>query len=133
MVIITLFFHQSYCFMSKVEKFEDLKVWQDGINLSIHVYQALDACRDFSLKDQMCRAAVSVPSNIAEGFERHSNKEFIRFLRIAKGSSGELRTQIYIAVGTGLMAEEEGTELVSKSRLLSAMIQNLIKTRETNF
>ncbi|SDF02576.1 four helix bundle protein [Dyadobacter soli] len=119
--------------MSKVEKFEDLKVWQDGIDLSIHVYQSLGTCRDFSLKDQMCRAAVSVPSNIAEGFERHSNKEFIRFLRIAKGSSGELRTQIYIAKGTGLITEEKGTELINKSRHLSAMIQNLIKTRETNF
>lgn len=119
--------------MSKVEKFEDLKIWQDGIDLSIHVYQTLGTCRDFSLKDQMCRAAVSVPSNIAEGFERHSNKEFIRFLRIAKGSSGELRTQIYIAMGTGLVTAEKGTELISKSRHLSAMIQNLIKTRETNF
>lgn len=119
--------------MSKVEKFEDLKIWRDGIDLSIHVYRTLGPCRDFSLKDQMCRAAVSVPSNIAEGFERHSNKEFIRFLRIAKGSSGELRTQIYIAMGTGMITEEKGTELISKSRLLSAMIQNLIKTRETNF
>nr|WP_295934230.1 four helix bundle protein [uncultured Dyadobacter sp.] len=119
--------------MSKVEKFEDLKVWQDGIALSIHVYQTLETCRDFSLKDQMCRAAVSVPSNIAEGFERHSNKEFIRFLRIAKGSSGELRTQIYIALGTNLISQEIGTELISKSRLVSAMIQNLIKTRETKF
>ena len=85
--------------MSKVEKFEDLKVWQEGISLSIHVYQTFIKCRDFSLKDQLCRASVSVPSNIAEGFERHSNKDFIRFLRIAKGSSGELRTQIHIAVG----------------------------------
>lgn len=61
------------------------------------------------------------------------NKEFIRFLRIAKGSSGELRTQTYIAMGTGLITAEKGTKLISKSRHLSAMIQNLIKTRETNF
>jgi four helix bundle protein len=89
--------------MSKIEKFEDLKVWQDGLSLSIQIYAMLVNCRDFSLKDQMCRASVSIPSNIAEGFERHSNKEFIRYLRIAKGSSGELRTQIYIALGTGLI------------------------------
>ncbi|MCF0073366.1 four helix bundle protein [Dyadobacter sp. CY261] len=110
-----------------------MKVWQDGINLSIHIYQTLDMCRDFSIKDQMCRAAVSVPSNMAEGFEHHSNKEFIRFLRIAKQASGELRNQIYIAIGTGLVSQEKGTELISKTRHLSAMIQNLIKIRETNF
>ncbi|CAG5069675.1 hypothetical protein DYBT9623_02411 [Dyadobacter sp. CECT 9623] len=119
--------------MSKIEKFEDLKIWQDGINLSIHIYQILATCRDFSLKDQMCRAAVSIPSNVAEGFERHSNKEFIRYLRIAKGSSGELRTQIEIAIGIGLVKKETGEDLISKTRYLSAMLQNLIKIRETNF
>ncbi|MCE6992676.1 four helix bundle protein [Dyadobacter sp. CY323] len=119
--------------MSKVEKFEDLKVWQDGLSLSILVYEMLHDCKDFGLRDQMCRASVSVPSNIAEGFERHSNKEFIRFLRIAKGSSGELRTQIFIAIGIGLITSEKGNDLISKSQILSAMIQNLIKTRESNF
>jgi len=119
--------------MSKVEKFEDLKVWQDGLSLSIYVYETLAGCRDFGLKDQMCRAPVSVPSNIAEGCERHSNKDFIRFLRIAKGSSGELRTQIYIAIGIGLISSEKGNDLISKSRFISAMLQNLIKTRESKF
>ena len=120
-------------YMSKVEKFEDLKVWQDGLSLSIFVYQTLAGCRDHGLRDQMCRASVSVPSNIAEGFERHSNKDFIRFLRIAKGSSGELRTQIYIAIGIGLISSEIGNEIISKSRFISAMLQNLIKTRESKF
>ena len=119
--------------MSKVEKFEDLKVWQDGLSLSIYIYETLAGYRVFGLKDQMCRASVSVPSNIAEGFERHSNKDFIRFLRIAKGSSGELRTQIYIAIGIGLISSEKGNDLISKSRFISAMLQNLIKTRESKF
>ncbi|WP_439555028.1 four helix bundle protein [Dyadobacter sp.] len=119
--------------MSKVEKFEDLKVWQSGLSLSILVYQTLADCRDYALKDQMCRSAVSIASNIAEGFERHSNKEFIRFLRIAKGSSGELRTQIYIAAGINMITEEKGTELINKTQIISAMLQNLIKTRESNF
>ncbi|CAG5003543.1 hypothetical protein DYBT9275_03175 [Dyadobacter sp. CECT 9275] len=119
--------------MSKVERFEDLKVWQKGLSLAIDTYKILADCRDFALKDQMCRASVSVPSNIAEGFERHSNKDFIRFLRIAKGSSAELRTQIHIAIGIKLIDDEQGKELITNSRIISAMLQNLIKTRETKF
>ncbi len=82
--------------MSKIEKFEDLIVWQNAVNLSTRIYSTLKNCKDFSLRDQICRASVSVPSNIAEGFERQYNKEFIQFLYIAKGSAGEIRTQILI-------------------------------------
>ena len=77
----------------------------------------------------MQRCAVSVPSNIAEGFERYSNKEFIRFLRIAKGSAGELRTQLHIAVGIGVTDKILGEELLGKTRLISSMIHNSIKVR----
>lgn len=119
--------------MSKVERFEDLRVWQEGLSLATLVYKTFADCRDYSLKDQMCRASVSVPSNIAEGFERHSNKDFIRFLRIAKGSSAELRTQVYIALEIGLVTSEKATNLISISQHISAMLQNLIKTRETKF
>ena len=65
---------------AKVEKFEDLEVWQNAIALSIDVYRKFQSCKDYSLKDQICRACVSIPSNIAEGFERQYNKEFIQFL-----------------------------------------------------
>lgn len=64
---------------AKIEKFEDLEVWQNAIALSVNVYDKLKDCRDYSFKDQICRASVSVPSNIAEGFERQSNKEYIHF------------------------------------------------------
>ena len=131
--IFPFFSTNHHLFMSKVEKFEDLKVWQEALSLAIQVYKTFADCRDYSLKDQMCRASVSVSSNIAEGFERHSNKDFIRFLRIAKGSSAELRTQVYIALGIGLIDNEKGSELISNSRMISAMLQNLIKTRETKF
>lgn len=119
--------------MSKVEKFEDLKVWQQGLSLATLVYTTFADCRDYGLKDQMCRASVSVPSNIAEGFDRHSNRDFIRFLRIAKGSCAELRTQFYIALGIGLINDETANNLISVSQQISAMLQNLIKTRETKF
>lgn len=115
--------------MAKVEKFEDLLVWQKGLAQAIDLYKLLADCKDYGLRDQMQRSSVSVPSNIAEGFERHTNKEFIRFLRIAKGSNGELRTQIHLAIGVGILASETGNDMLAKSRIISSMLQNLVKTR----
>ncbi|RCR71403.1 four helix bundle protein [Larkinella punicea] len=119
--------------MSKIEKFEDLIVWREGLDLAISLYKELIDCQDYSLKDQMRRAAVSISSNIAEGFERHSNKEFIRYLRIAKGSTGELRTQIHLSIAIGVITNPVGEQLLGKTRLISAMLQNLIKTRLEKF
>ncbi|MBO0930826.1 four helix bundle protein [Fibrella aquatilis] len=119
--------------MAKVDKFEDLLVWQKGLSQAIDLYKLMATCTDYSLRDQMRRSAVSVPSNVAEGFERHTNKEFIRYLRIAKGSNGELRTQIHIAVGVGILDIVVGEDPLSKSRIISSMLQNLIKTREEKF
>lgn len=71
-------------------RFEDLDVWKNAMRMATDIYEAFDTSRDFGLRDQICRAAVSVPSNIAEGFERGSDKEFIRFLRFSLGSNAEL-------------------------------------------
>ena len=71
--------------------FEELEVWQRSCALAVRLYDVLDKCRDYSLKDQMTRAAVSIASNIAEGAERGSAADFIRFLHFAKGSAAELR------------------------------------------
>jgi len=119
--------------MAQVEQFEDLLVWREGLQMAINIYKSLADCKDYGLRDQMRRSSVSVPSDIAEGFERNSNKEFIRFLRISKGSSGELRTQIYLAIGVGVLDEETGNKLLEKSRHISKMLQNLIKTRLEKF
>lgn len=119
--------------MSKITSFEDLSVYQNGLSLAIELYKTLANCKEFSLKDQICRSAVSIPSNIAEGFEREYNQEFIRFLRISKGSSGELRTQIYIAEGIGLINPETAKDLISKCKHISSMLRNLIKTRQEKF
>ncbi|GAB6282455.1 MAG: hypothetical protein STSR0008_12010 [Ignavibacterium sp.] len=70
-----------------MDRFEDLIVWQKSFNLSIEIYRLFKDSLDFGFKDQICRTSLSIPSNIAEGFERESNKEFISFLQIAKGSS----------------------------------------------
>ena len=111
----------------KIEKFEDLKIRQDGIEIVVKVYSELRDCKDYGLRDQMQRSAVSIPSNIAEGFDRKSNKEFIRFLRIAKASCAELRTQLIIAKRISLFNSET---LIEDSRKLSAMIQKMISYRE---
>lgn len=73
--------------MKRIEKFEDLEVWQNGIELSILVYDKLRECRDYAFRDQICRATVSISSNIAEGFERQSNKEYIDFFIYCEGIS----------------------------------------------
>ena len=117
----------------KIEKFEDLNVWKEAMNLSVNVYKVLNNCKDFGLRDQMQRSAVSIPSNISEGFERDSNKEFIRFLFIAKASCGELRTQIYLALELQIIEKEKANELLEQSRKISAMLYKLIKTRKERF
>ena len=108
--------------------FEDLEVWKRSCRLCVRVYEVLKGCRDYGLKDQMTRAAVSIPSNISEGAERDSQAEFIRFLHISKGSAAELRTQVYIAREIGLIGAEIQKELIDELKGISAMLQGLIKS-----
>ena len=116
--------------MSEVKRFEDLDIWKESMRLSIQIYSILKDCKDFGLKDQMQRAAVSIPSNIAEGFERQTNKEFIQFLYIAKGSCAELRTQLYIASSLHYITKEVSTNLIEITSTISKMIFTLIKYRQ---
>jgi four helix bundle protein len=118
---------------TKIEKFEDLDVWQNAIELSVNIYRILKDCRDYSFKDQICRAAISVPSNIAEGFERQSNKEYIHFLYISKGSAGEVRTQLLIAFRLGFISEAEYHLQFESTRKISAQLYQLIKIRKERF
>ena len=118
---------------NKIDKFEDLEVWKESMRLAVNLYRLLKECRDFSLRDQMQRAAVSIPSNIAEGYERKSNKEFIHYLYISKGSCSELRTQLYLAIKTGIVDGNCGEECLETTRRISAMLFNLIKSRKDNF
>ena len=117
----------------KIEKFEDLKIWKEGMLLTIKLYNQLAGCKYFGLCDQIKRASVSISSNIAEGFERNTNKDFIRFLYISKSSAGELRTQLYLCRELGLIPKKECNELIEHTRKISAMIYNFIKTRYNNF
>lgn len=89
--------------MSTVEKFEDLMCWQKARELTKEIYKTFKDCRDYGFKDQICRASVSIMSNIAEGFERGTKQEFINYLYIAKGSAGEVRAQLYVALDAGYL------------------------------
>ncbi|HOV88153.1 MAG TPA: four helix bundle protein [Syntrophobacteraceae bacterium] len=108
--------------------FEDLEVWKRACRLAVKVYEVLRECRDYGLKDQMTRAAVSIASNTAEGAERDSKAEFIRFLHIAKGSAAELRTQVYIAHRIGFLESSHKEELIAELKTLSSMLHALIKS-----
>lgn len=113
--------------------FEKLEVWQDAIELAARVYELFQGCRDFSFRDQVQRAAASVSNNIAEGYERDTNTEFIRYLYIAKGSCGEVRSQAHLARRISLLTEEQSTALVEDTRRLSRRIARFIIVRRDKF
>lgn len=116
-----------------VRRFEDLEVWKESMQLAVRVYEVMESSRDFGLRDQMQRAAVSVPSNIAEGYERSSNREFVQFLNYSRGSGGELRTQIYLAGKLARIEKPVMKELLERSRKVSAMLHKYVQVRKRDF
>lgn len=115
--------------------YRNLAVWQKAKALAVSVYHVTESgslVRDFGLKDQMCRAAVSVPSNIAEGDERDTDKDSVRFMFIAKGSLAELRTQLEIARDIGKLPEADYRRLESDAAEVAKMLGGLIKSRQAH-
>ena len=106
--------------------FEDLEIWRRSRRLSVEIYKALEGCRHRAFQDQATRAALSIPSNVAEGYERNSRKEFIRFLCIAKGSCGELRTQLDIGSEVGFLPREDAVRFIEETRHITRMLGGLI-------
>jgi four helix bundle protein len=118
-------------FAVKVWRFEDLTVWQRSKDLAVRVHQIAEEgsfARNRALRDQIQRASTSVMSNIAEGFERESRAEFARFLMIAKGSAGEVRSQVQLARELGYLRAEQATELSDLTLEVTKMIIALRKT-----
>jgi four helix bundle protein len=103
-------------------KFEDMEIWKRSARLSAELYKVFSDCKDFDFKDQITRSGLSIPSNIAEGAEKSSKKDFMRFLQYAKGSCGELRTQIYIDIDIGYIEQAEGKAWINETREISAML-----------
>ena len=126
--------------MAKVQKFEELKIWQVAREIAKWVYvltRSGEFAKDFGLKDQIQRAAVSIGSNIAEGFERDSNSELMKFLCYAKGSAGEVRSQLQTAQDVGYVTQENFAALYEMlitegrkiSRFQSSLRQSQVKGR----
>ena len=109
-----------------MEAFESLEVWKRSSRLCSELYKSLHDCREWGFRDQIIRSALSVPSNIAEGYERNSRNEYSRFLKIAKGSCGELRTQLYIAKDVKLIQSQPASMFLDEAAQISRMLQGLI-------
>lgn len=121
--------------MATVERFEDLEVWIKARELTKLIYEITgkdDFAKDFGLRDQIRRAAASVMSNIAEGFERSGDKEFLRYLSIAKGSAGEVRSQLYVAFDNGFIDDSLCKKLIFLAEEISRMIFGLMSYLQTS-
>ncbi len=123
--------------MARIERFEDIEGWKLARQVTNRIYDVSATgafSRDFTLVNQIRRASISILSNIAEGFERDGNKEFLQFLSIAKGSCGEVRSQLYIASDRGYIDEstfnEIGTMLIETSRTISGLMKYLHQADE---
>ena len=114
----------------KIETFEDLDIWNKAVDLYVEIYQVCEAgklAKDFSAKDQIKRAALSISNNIAEGFEYENYKEFIRFLKYSKGSAGEVRSMIHVLYRTGLIDTLTHEKLIEAVLIISKSIKNFLK------
>jgi four helix bundle protein len=116
--------------MGKIERFEDIESWKIAREITRLIYEESSTgnfSKDFALVNQIRRASISILSNIAEGFERGGNKEFLNFLAIAKGSCGEVRAQLYVALDQNYIDEKRFKEISSKLSETSRMISGLMK------
>jgi four helix bundle protein len=116
--------------MSTFKKFEDMEVWKKSMNLTRFIYQTTNQpsfSKDYNLVNQIRKSAVSIASNIAEGVERDGNKELINFLYIAKGSCGELRCQLYIALDQHYLQRDRFEEIYNLATEISVSLNKLIK------
>ena len=117
--------------MTKVSQFEELRIWQDARSLVKSIYEEKarnnDASKDWGFRNQIQSASVSIMNNIAEGFERQSDKDFARFLDMAKASAGEVRSMLYLASDLNYLAPEKANSLKEQSEKISKGISALSK------
>ena len=112
--------------------FEDLEVWKRSAGLSADIYNELKHITDYGFKDQITRSGLSIPSNIAEGMERGSEKEKLNFLYYAKASCAELRTQAYIGIKIGYVSKDTGKKWIAETKEISAMLVGLMNSIKVN-
>lgn len=107
--------------------FEKLQVWQRAVSLSVEVYQETRHLRDFGFRDQITRASLSIPSNIAEGLERSSQADQLRFLDYARSSCAEVRTQVIVGNRVGFISDESYHRWVQETKEIAAMLKGLAR------
>jgi four helix bundle protein len=115
--------------MAVIQRFEDIESWKKARELTSAIYAATSIggfAKDFGLRDQIRRASVSIVSNIAEGFERDGNTEFRQFLAIAKGSTGEVKSQLYVALDAGFLGRDEFNRLYALADETARLIRGFI-------
>ncbi len=113
--------------MSSIKKFEDLDIWNESKVFTIKIYNLKISSIDNSFHDQICRASISILNNIAEGFERSSDGEFIRFLYYSKASCAEVRSMLYISQELFMLNPNTLDKLIADSKMISSKIGSLIK------
>lgn len=111
-----------------IKKFQDIIAWQKAIDITVEIYRHFSHSNEYAFKDQICKAAISISNNIAEGFDRSSDADFMRFLYIAKGSCSELQSMIYLAKKLNFITEELQSALDQQSDEISRLIRGLIKS-----
>jgi four helix bundle protein len=113
--------------MATINRFEDIVAWQEARILCKKVYELTGNSKDFGYVGQITRACVSIMNNIAEGFERNSDKEFRQYLFIAKGSVGEVRSMSILGNDIGIFTEKDAQDLISQCEKISRLLSGLIK------
>ena len=116
--------------MAKINHFEELEIWKDAVKIGVQIYKLTESGKlknDFSAKDQLRRAAISISNNIAEGFEYNNNRSFLKFLLYSKGSAGELRSQLYVLKEAGILDKDKFESLRSDLLKLSKSIEGFRK------
>ncbi|MBM4136666.1 MAG: four helix bundle protein [Nitrospira sp.] len=119
--------------MGKITRFEDIEVWQDARALAKVIYTMTETWKDFSLRDQMRRASISIMANIAEGYARGGNREFVQFMFISKASASELQSHLYLSSDLKYITEQDFTSIYEQldkiQRKLSSFIKSLRNKR----
>jgi four helix bundle protein len=114
-----------------MDALKDLEVWRRACRFTVDVYRLTAKCREYGFRDQLGRSALSIASNIAEGYERRSNKERSRFMKIAKGSCGEAWTQLLIGIEAGFLEKQESLRAADEAKQIAAMLGGLIQHLES--
>ena len=113
-----------------IQKFEDVIGWQKAQDLTVNIYFVFNALKDYGFKDQICRAAVSISNNIAEGFDRRTDADFTRFIYMAIGSCSEVKSMLYLSIRLGYLEPDKASKLIENANEISKILRGLIKSLE---